>query len=77
MSNDARQDIDQLNRMVDNLLELADEALEEGSPIDAEQVKDMAQQIQELLAEIFEGGFENWGPEQEADEGNYFDGEEV
>lgn len=76
MSIDARQDIDQLTRMVDNLLELADEAIEEGSAIDPEQVKDMAQQIQELMSEIFERNFESWGSDSEEEEGSYFDGEE-
>ncbi|HMO24311.1 hypothetical protein GC174_17825 [bacterium] len=78
MSLDARQDIDQVNRMVDNLLELADEALEDGSPIDPEQVKEMVLQIKELLIELFDNDFEGWdagsGSSDEDDDG--FFGEE-
>lgn len=78
MSLDARQDIDQVNRMVDNLLELADEALEDGSPIDPEQVKEMVLQIKELLIELFDNDFEGWdagsGSADEDDDG--FFGEE-
>lgn len=70
MSFDTRQDIDQVNRMVDNLLELADEALEDGSPIDPEQVKDMATQIKDLLRELFDNDFEGWA----GDDGNDNDG---
>lgn len=67
MSIDAEQEIDQVNRMVDNLLELADEALEEGSTIDAEQVKDMTTQIKELLSGIFEQNYGSWGGDSEDD----------
>lgn len=76
MSIDARQDIDQVTRMVDNLLELADEALEDGSPIDAEQVKDMATQIKELLNELFDNDMEGWNSNDDEDDG-FFGSDEV
>ena len=78
MSLDARQDIDQVNRMVDNLLELADEALEDGSPIDPEQVKEMVLQIKELLIELFDNDFEGWDPGSGSSDEDYdgFFGEE-
>lgn len=76
MSIDAREDVDQVNRMVDNLLELADEALEDDSILDPEQVKDMASQIKELLSALFDKNIEDWGDEG-GDEGGYFDSDEV
>ena len=76
MNLDAREDVDQVNRMVDNLLELADEALEDDSSLDPEQVKEMALQIKELLSEIFDTDFEEWG-DDDAEEGGFFEGDEM
>ncbi len=72
MSFDTRQDIDQVNRMVDNLLELADEAIEDGSLIDPEQVKEMAAQIKELLTELFDNDIEGWGGEAVDEDDGFF-----
>ncbi|MBK9145591.1 MAG: hypothetical protein IPM23_24220 [Candidatus Melainabacteria bacterium] len=75
MSIDARQDIETVRRLLDNLIELADEAIEDGSSIDPQEIKEIISQIGEILADLFENDFGGWATGEEEEE--FYDGEDM
>ncbi|MBZ0186860.1 MAG: hypothetical protein K8F91_11495 [Candidatus Obscuribacterales bacterium] len=75
MSTESRQDIETVRRLVDNLIELADEGIEDGASIDPEEVKELAVQIGEILSSLFENDFGGWSTNDDQEE--FFDGGEM